>query len=77
LLGILERTQQEYIGHDPLRAAVDEIKIRNLIDARTSARKSRNFKEADVIRDELTRMGIEIEDHRDGTTSWKIKRRAS
>jgi cysteinyl-tRNA synthetase len=56
---------------------VDEIKIRNLIDARTSARKSRNFKEADVIRDELTRMGIEIEDHRDGTTSWKIKRRAS
>jgi cysteinyl-tRNA synthetase len=77
LLGILERTQQEYIGHDPLRAAVDEIKIRNLIDARTSARTSRNFKEADVIRDELTRMGIEIEDHRDGTTSWKIKRRAS
>jgi cysteinyl-tRNA synthetase len=77
LLGILERTQQEYIGYDPLRAAVDEIKIRNLIDARTSARKSRNFKEADVIRDELTRMGIEIEDHRDGTTSWKIKRRAS
>ena len=77
LLGILERTQQEYIGHDPLRAAVDEIKIRNLLDARTSARKSRNFKEADVIRDELTTMGIEIEDHRDGTTSWKIKRRAS
>ena len=77
LLGILERTQQEYIGYDPLRAAVDEIKIRNLIDARTSARKSRNFKEADVIRDELTTMGIEIEDHRDGTTSWKIKRRAS
>jgi cysteinyl-tRNA synthetase len=77
LLGILERTKQEYIGHDPLRAAVDEIKIRNLIDARTSARKSRNFKEADVIRDELTRMSIEIEDHRDGTTSWKIKRRAS
>jgi cysteinyl-tRNA synthetase len=77
LLGILERTQQEYIGYDPLRAAVDEIKIRNLIDARTSARTSRNFKEADVIRDELTRMGIEIEDHRDGTTSWKIKRRAS
>src|SRR6478672_2203353 len=58
LLGILERTQQEYIGHDPLRAGVDEIKIRNLIDARTSARKSRNFKEADVIRDELTTMGI-------------------
>jgi cysteinyl-tRNA synthetase len=77
LLGILERTQQEYIGHDPLRAAVDEIKIRNLIDARTSARTSRNFKEADVIRDELTWMCIEIEDHRDGTTSWKIKRRAS
>ncbi|HEY7246354.1 MAG TPA: cysteine--tRNA ligase [Xanthobacteraceae bacterium] len=77
LLGILQRTATDYIEHDPLRVAIDEIKVRNLIDARTTARKSKSFKQADLIRDELTSMGIDIEDHRDGTTSWKIRRRAS
>ncbi len=77
LLGILERTATEYTEHDPLRVAVDEMKVRSLIDARSTARKSRNFRQADLIRDELSGMGIEIEDHRDGTTSWKIRRRAS
>jgi cysteinyl-tRNA synthetase len=77
LLGILAQTEQEYIARDPLRATIDDTKVRSLIDARSNARKGRNFKQADLIRDELTRMGIEIEDHRDGTTSWKIKRRAS
>jgi cysteinyl-tRNA synthetase len=77
LLGILEQPAEEYIRRDPLRVAVDESKVRNLIDARSTARKSRNFKQADLIRDELTSMGIEIEDHRDGTTTWRIRRRVS
>ena len=45
-----------------------------LIDARNAARKAKNFKEADRIRDELTAMGIELEDKKDGTTLWKVKR---
>jgi len=77
LMGILGKTEGEYLRRHPLRKAIDETKIRNLIDARAHARKTKNFKQADTIRDELANMGVEIEDHKDGTTSWKIKRRAS
>jgi cysteinyl-tRNA synthetase len=56
------------------RGGVDENKINVLIDARNAARKARNFKEADRVRDELKAMGIELEDHKDGTTTWKVKR---
>jgi cysteinyl-tRNA synthetase len=56
------------------RRDVDKDKVFSLVDARNAARKARNFKEADRIRDELKAMGIEIEDHKDGTTTWKVKR---
>jgi cysteinyl-tRNA synthetase len=56
------------------RRAVDESKVVSLIDARNAARKSKNFKEADRIRDELKAMGVELEDKKDGTTLWKVKR---
>jgi cysteinyl-tRNA synthetase len=77
LMGILGQTEAEYLRSDPLRNAIDESKIKHLIDARAQARKTRNFKQADSIRDELANMGVEIEDHGDGTTSWKMKRKAS
>jgi cysteinyl-tRNA synthetase len=56
------------------RRAVDESKVVSLIDARNVARKAKNFKEADRIRDELKAMGIELEDKKDGTTLWRVKR---
>jgi cysteinyl-tRNA synthetase len=56
------------------RGGVDENKINALVDARNAARKSKSFTEADRIRDELKAMGIELEDHKDGTSSWKVKR---
>jgi cysteinyl-tRNA synthetase len=77
LMGILGQKEAEYLRSDPLRNAVDESRIKHLIDARAQARKTRNFKQADSIRDELANMGVEIEDHGDGTTSWKMKRKAS
>ena len=46
----------------------------NLIDARNAARKVKNFKESDRIRDELNAMGVELEDKKDGTTTWKVRR---
>jgi cysteinyl-tRNA synthetase len=56
------------------RRAVDESKVVSLLDARDAARKARNFKEADRIRDELKAMGVELEDKRDGLTVWRVKR---
>jgi len=76
LLGILQQTEEEYQRHHPLRMAADQEKISNLIDARAHARRTRDFKQADAIRLELANMGVDIEDRKDGTTSWKIKRRA-
>jgi cysteinyl-tRNA synthetase len=52
---------------------VDETKVVSLIDARNAARRAKNFNEADRIRDELTAMGVELEDKKDGT-AWKVKR---
>jgi cysteinyl-tRNA synthetase len=48
--------------------------IKSKVDARNAARKARNFKEADRVRDELTGMGVELEDKKDGTTTWRVKR---
>src|SRR5262249_4921335 len=56
------------------RRAVDESKVVSLVDARNAARKAKNFKEADRLRDELKAMGVELEDKKDGTTLWKVKR---
>jgi cysteinyl-tRNA synthetase len=55
------------------RGDIDESKINTLLEARNAARKAKNFKEADRVRDELKAMGIELEDKKDGTTIWKVK----
>src|SRR5262249_7934918 len=56
------------------RGITDESKIVPLVDARNAARKSKDFAQADRIRSELAGMGIELEDKKDGTTTWKLKR---
>ena len=55
--------------------AVDEGKVDGSlpIDARNAARKAKNFKESDRIRDELKAMGVVLKDKKDGTT-WEVKR---
>ncbi|MCI0600461.1 MAG: cysteine--tRNA ligase [Beijerinckiaceae bacterium] len=52
----------------------DGIDIQALMEARQTARKYRNWAEADRIRDELEAMGIALKDNKDGTTSWEVKR---
>ncbi len=74
IVGMLRSTKREALENHPHRYVVDEDKVSALIDARDAARKAKNFKEADRIRDEFKAMGIELEDHKDGTTSWKVKR---
>jgi cysteinyl-tRNA synthetase len=48
-------------------------KVDALVHARTAARKAKNFKESDRIRDELAAMGVVLKDSKDGTT-WEIAR---
>jgi cysteinyl-tRNA synthetase len=51
--------------------AVQDIEAR--ISARLTARKAKNFAEADRIRDELAAMGVVLKDSKDGTT-WEVAR---
>jgi cysteinyl-tRNA synthetase len=44
--------------------------IKLLIEARNKARKDKDFKKSDNIRDELKKLGIILEDTKDGTY-WK------
>jgi cysteinyl-tRNA synthetase len=60
---------------DTIKAAVvgvDKEFILQRIEARAAARKAKDFKEADRIRDELLSMGVELTDGKDGTT-WKVQ----
>jgi cysteinyl-tRNA synthetase len=52
---------------------IDSAGIQALIAKRTEARASKDWKEADRIRDELAAMGIVIKDSKDGTT-WEVAR---
>jgi cysteinyl-tRNA synthetase len=72
-LGLLSKTADEWINWRPASVKVDEELIASLISARDSARKSRDFAEADRIRDELAEMGIAIKDGPEGTT-WEVGR---
>jgi cysteinyl-tRNA synthetase len=73
LIGLLQASAASWASFRPASLALDESKIANLIDARNAARKSKNFKESDRIRDELAAMGVVLKDSKDGTT-WEIAR---
>ncbi len=59
--------------------SVDAAKVDELITARLSARKAKDFKESDRIRDELVSMGVALKDSKDPSTgdivtTWEVKR---
>lgn len=68
LLGILQQDPAKWFqGVGDL----DEGEIQKLLDIRAQAKKDKNFEVADEIRDKLTAMGIQIQDHPDGTSGWR------
>ncbi|MGH6725948.1 MAG: cysteine--tRNA ligase [Pseudolabrys sp.] len=74
MLGVLQLPAAGWAAWRPQSVAISEAKVVDLIDRRNAARKSKNFKEADRIRDELKAMGVELEDTKDGKTKWKVAR---
>jgi cysteinyl-tRNA synthetase len=56
-------------GHE-----LDESLVDQMVEQRDEARKVKNFKEADRLRDELTKMGVVLHDTKDGKTTWKVAR---
>jgi len=54
-------------------SGVEEKEIEALIAARSEYRKAKEWKKADEVRDQLTKMGVAIEDTARGTV-WKISR---
>jgi cysteinyl-tRNA synthetase len=61
------------------KKTVDTAVVQSLIAARLEARREKNFKESDRIRDELVAMGVVIKDAKDAktgelTTAWEVAR---
>ncbi len=85
VLGVLHLTPAEFLRKPKLAppeatatsdvkqsvAALDETQIEALISERRDARRSKNFKRSDEIRNQLAAQGIVLEDKPDGTTEWR------
>ncbi len=80
-IGVAPRDMKEgFFELEPLSKAaeLDKGAIEELIAARHAARKAKDFKEADRIRDELSAMGIHLKEVRDPatgeiTTTWEVR----
>jgi cysteinyl-tRNA synthetase len=79
-LGVLNHSKKDWLLKERSLArnatkisSIDTGRVESLIAQRNSARKEKNFKESDRIRDELAAMGVVLKDSKDGTT-WEIAR---
>lgn len=72
ILGILKESPDKWLGIGQSSDNNNVDNINKLIKDRNDARKSKDFKKADEIRNKLTGIGIEIEDTPDGTI-WRTK----
>ena len=71
-IGLMNETSQQWNEFKKKRVSITETEIENMLSLRDKARESKNYKEADRIRDELLDKGVLIED-KDGKTLWKFK----
>ena len=55
----------------PQEAASLDAEVAALIEARRTAKATKNWPEADRVRDQLKALGIVLEDRKDGTTGWR------
>jgi cysteinyl-tRNA synthetase len=71
VIGLLQRTPQEFRQAAVGDAGGDDGAIDAAITQRAAAKKARNFAESDKIRADLLAQGIILEDKPDGTTNWR------
>lgn len=69
-LAFLDETDAIFAAWPHEEANLDA-KVEALIEARRAAKASKNWAEADRVRDQLKAMGIILEDRKDGTTGWR------
>jgi len=71
ILGLLQDSPQAYLqGSVQTEGGISNEEIQTLIEQRNEARKTRNFAEADRIRNQLSENGITLEDTPEGTI-WR------
>ena len=77
VLGVAGSAPRAYLDRDKARGLEDNqltpAEIERLIAERAAARKAKDFKRGDAIRDDLKAKGVVLEDGPQGTT-WKIER---
>jgi cysteinyl-tRNA synthetase len=75
VLGVLRHPARSYVeaekGRHLAAAGLDVASIERLISERAAARKARDFKRGDAIRDELLARGVVLKDSAEGTT-WSV-----
>ncbi len=78
VIGFFGQDPQAFLENQKKRglssSAVSQDDIQKLIIERREARKSKNFKRSDEIRDQLAAQGIVLKDNPDGTTGWEVKK---
>lgn len=72
VLGLLQQEPEAWFKHAG-GSTVDAARVEALLEERRSARAARDFARADAIRDELTGMGVMIEDSAQGTR-WSVSK---
>jgi len=71
-MGILQKSPKKWLGINQKNNSTDNDLINSIIAKRNEARNNKNFNEADNLRNQLSEMGIEIEDTSDGTI-WRAR----
>lgn len=77
ILGLFSEPPAAYFEHRKMiglkQTDADIEAIEQLVAERTAARKAKDFKKADMIRDQLTEMGVTLEDRPDGVV-WRMNK---
>jgi cysteinyl-tRNA synthetase len=78
LIGVYDNETRAEMAAGQPQVSVDAAEVERLIAARLAARKAKDYKEGDRLRDELIALGIMIKDAKDAATgeivtTWEVR----